>query len=130
MEKRRRRKSRGKRIRDSKSQKSKRNNATNRGSKKREALENRLVVIGISLVVLALSVVVGISSKSLEQKNHEYILKEESLMKQISAEKARADQLEHQRIYVQTKQYIEKVAKEKLGLVNPDEILVKPKQEE
>ena len=33
--------------------------------------------------------------------------------------------LEEKRVYVQTKQYIEKVAKEKLGLVNPDEIILK-----
>ena len=30
------------------------------------------------------------------------------------------------KIYVKTKQYAEEVAKEKLGLVNPDEILLKP----
>ena len=29
-------------------------------------------------------------------------------------------------MYVQTKQYVEKVAKEKLGLVNRDEVLLKP----
>ena len=39
---------------------------------------------------------------------------------------SREEQLEEERVYVQTKQYIEKVAKEKLGLVNPDEILLKP----
>ena len=40
-------------------------------------------------------------------------------------EKKRAEDLEEKRVYVQTKQYIEKVAKEKLGLVNPDEIILK-----
>ncbi len=44
----------------------------------------------------------------------------------MDEEKQRAARLEEQRVYVQTKQYIEKVAKEKLGLVNPDEILLKP----
>ena len=34
--------------------------------------------------------------------------------------------LREYRVYVQTKQYIEKVAKEKLGLVNRNEILLKP----
>ena len=53
-------------------------------------------------------------------------MKEETLQKRLEQEEQRAEQLEEQRIYVQTKQYIEKVAKEKLGLVNPDEILLKP----
>ena len=34
--------------------------------------------------------------------------------------------LEEREIYVQSKQYIEEVAKEKLGLVKKDEILFKP----
>lgn len=46
----------------------------------------------------------------------------------LAEEQERAKRLEEQRIYVQTKEYIEKVAKEKLGLVNPDEILLKPIQ--
>ena len=33
-------------------------------------------------------------------------------------------------VYVQTKQYIEEIAKQKLGLVNPDEILLKPAPKE
>ena len=45
----------------------------------------------------------------------------------MAEEEARAAQLEEYRIYVQTKQYVEKVAKEKLGLVNKDEILLKPR---
>ena len=45
----------------------------------------------------------------------------------LAQEKNRANELEEYRIYVQTKQYIEEeVAKQKLGLVKPDEILLKP----
>ena len=39
-------------------------------------------------------------------------------------------ELEEYRVYVQTKQYIEEIAKQKLGLVNPDEILLKPAPKE
>lgn len=42
----------------------------------------------------------------------------------------RARELEEYRVYVQTKQYIEEIAKQKLGLVNPDEILLKPAPKE
>ena len=41
-----------------------------------------------------------------------------NLEAQVAKEEERAKQLEEYRVYVQTKQYIEKVAKEKLGLVN------------
>ena len=46
----------------------------------------------------------------------------------MEAEEERARELEEYKIYVKTKQYAEEVAKEKLGLVNPDEILLKPAQ--
>ena len=52
-------------------------------------------------------------------------MREENLRAQVEEEKKRAEDLEEERVYVQTKQYIEKVAKEKLGLVNPDEIILK-----
>ena len=71
-------------------------------------------------------VVVNLRGASLKDKELQYQMKEETLQKRLEQEQQRAEQLEEQRIYVQTKQYIEKVAKEKLGLVNPDEILLKP----
>ena len=65
---------------------------------------------------------------SLKEKDLAYQIKEENLAKELEEEKERAEKLEEERIYVQTKEYIEKVAKEKLGLVKPDEILLKPAQ--
>ncbi len=62
----------------------------------------------------------------MREKNLEYEAREQSLRKTLASEENRAAELEEYRIYVQTKQYIEKVAKEKLGLVNKDEILLKP----
>ena len=44
----------------------------------------------------------------------------------MEEESQRKTELEEREIYVQTKQYIEEVAKEKLGLVSPGEILLKP----
>ena len=77
-----------------------------------------MAMLGITMVVLSLAVVVNIRGTSLKQRDLEYQLKEETLAKQVA--------LEEDRIYVQTKQYVEQVAKEKLGLVNKDEILLKP----
>ena len=94
--------------------------------KKRENLNNRMALIGVTLVVFSLAIAVHLKGLDLEQKDLNYRLREESLMKQVEDEKARAGELEEYRAYVQTKQYVEKVAKEKLGLVNRDEVLLKP----
>ena len=66
--------------------------------------------------------------RMLKQKQAGYQERIESLTKQVEAESKRSEQLEQYRIYVQTKEYVEKVAKEKLGLVKQDEILLKPEQ--
>ena len=94
--------------------------------KKKENLNNRMALIGITLVVLSLAVIVQTRGIDLRQKDLEYQIREEQLMAQVAAEEQRAAELEEYRVYVQTKQYIEKIAKEKLGLVNKDEILLKP----
>ena len=95
----------------------------NRRNKRRSrnSLGNRMALIGITVVVGSLAVVVHIGGTSLRERDLEYQAREQALEK----EEARAAELEEYRVYVQTKQYIEKVAKEKLGLVNKDEILFK-----
>ena len=47
-------------------------------------------------------------------------------LREKEEEEKRTAELQEYKIYVKTKQYAEEVAKEKLGLVNPDEILLKP----
>ena len=93
----------------------------------RESWSNRLAIIGITVVVLSLALIVNIKNSSMEKKVMEYQAKEESLTRQVENEQKRAAELEERRVYVQTKQYIEEVAKQKLGLVKPDEVLLKPR---
>lgn len=87
-----------------------------------------MALIGITMVVLSLAVVVNVGASSLREKDLEYQIREQNLEKEKEEENTRAAQLEEYRIYVQTKQYVEKVAKEKLGLVKKDEILLKPEK--
>ena len=94
--------------------------------KRRERWGNRMALVGVTFVVLSMAVVINTRGAELQQKTLEYQIKEENLRLQLAQEEQRAARLEEERVYVQTKQYIEKVAKEKLGLVNPDEILLKP----
>ena len=86
--------------------------------KSKNSLSNRMALIGITVVV-------HIGGASLRERDLEYQAREQALEKSLAKEEARAAELEEYRVYVQTKQYIEKVAKEKLGLVNKDEILFK-----
>ena len=82
--------------------------------------------MGITVVVLSLAVVVQIKGSSLKSIDREYEIRLENLTAQKEEEEQRALDLEEERKYVQTKEYIKEVAKEKLGLVDPDEIMLKP----
>ena len=77
-------------------------------------------------MVLSLAVVVQIKGSSLKSIDREYEIRLENLTAQKEEEEQRALDLEEERKYVQTKEYIKEIAKEKLGLVDPDEILLKP----
>ena len=77
-------------------------------------------------MVLSLAVVVQIKGSSLKSIDREYEIRLENLTAQKEEEEQRALDLEEERKYVQTKEYIKEVAKEKLGLEDPDEILLKP----
>lgn len=87
---------------------------------------NRMVILGVTVVVLSLGVVVNVKSAAMKKKDLEYQERELFLQQQYDKEVSRADELKEYQVYVQTKEYIEEVAKQKLGLVKPDEILLKP----
>lgn len=89
-----------------------------------------MAIIAVTAVVLIFALVLGVRINSLKAKEQQYIEKEQAILARVAEEEERAKTLEEYRVYIQTKQYVEKVAKEKLGLVNPDEILLRPSGEE
>ena len=91
---------------------------------KREKWANRMAVLG----VLCLAVAVNAKGSTLKKSDLDYQQKEKQLEEQVREEEERTKKLEEYKVYVKTKQFAEEVAKEKLGLVNPDEILLKPNQ--
>ena len=95
-------------------------------AQKKDKWGNRMALMGITVVVLSLAVVVQIKGSSLKSIDREYEIRLENLTAQKEEEEQRALDLEEERKYVQTKEYIKEIAKEKLGLVDPDEILLKP----
>ena len=94
--------------------------------KRSDKYEGVFAVLTVSAAIVCMAVIVNFKVSALEEKNAAYTSRLNVLEQQLQEEEDRAQELEESRLYVQTKQYIEKIAKEKLGLVNPDEIILKP----
>lgn len=77
-------------------------------------------------VVIVFCICVGARSASLKRESKELSKKQDVLENQIKDEEQRTKDLEDLEKYMQTKKYMEDVAKSKLGLVYPDEILIEP----
>ncbi|MGN0317172.1 MAG: septum formation initiator family protein [Lachnospira sp.] len=100
--------------------------------KKQKAIRHRnsvvLSMVLALLVVFALGIVLWNGKNSLEEKNREYEAEINQLNQEIEAESQRTDELAERQKYVQTKKYVEEVAKSKFGLVYPDEIIFKTRE--
>lgn len=92
---------------------------------KSRVIQHRISVLSISCVILLLGVILSVGSISLHEKNKNYKAQEDVLEAQLKEEATRAEEIEALEEYVGTDEYVEDVAKEKLGLVNPNEILFK-----
>lgn len=87
---------------------------------------NRLGVFAIFSVVMLLVCVLSVHTVQLKSTQVIYQEREAALQKELAAEQARTTELEEYRVYVQTKEYIESAARQRLGLVSPGEVLIKP----
>lgn len=77
-------------------------------------------------LVLMICGIIVYQKDNLDKKRIAYLEQDQALQEQIDAETERAEEIEERRAYVQTKKYIEDVAREKLGLVYEDEIIFDP----
>ncbi len=91
----------------------------------RKKRQNGFSVALIIMVILMLMVVITFKRYEIRNKQEEYTKKEEQLLEEIAAEEERVEDIEEYRKYTKTQKYIEEVAKEKLGLVNENEIIFK-----
>ena len=81
-----------------------------------------MMLISMILVLLVLAV----NAVSLRSRNAQYKKQEAELEAQIKEEKKRAKEVEAYEAYVKTDDYVKEIAEEKLGLVDPNEIIFKP----
>lgn len=85
-------------------------------------------ILMICMVLMFLMGALGVSSLSLYAKDNEYKEQEEELQAQIEEEEQRSEEIDEFEEYVKTDDYIKELAEDKLGLVDPDEIIFKPSE--
>ena len=91
----------------------------------RKRHQNRFSMFLVTLVVVMVMAVVAVRSVELKQKIEAKTQELQQVRDQIEAEKRRAEAIEEFAKEVQTKGYIENVAREKLGLIYEGEIIFK-----
>lgn len=82
-------------------------------------------MLGISLVVCVLLIVLMVEGQSLQKKIDENIKRQTQLQEQLDAEAARTEEIEDLQEYMKSDEYMEKIAREKIGLVKENEIIFK-----
>ena len=85
-------------------------------------------IVAITAVIILLCGMVIAHGMALKKSNDAYKVQEEELQTQIDAEKERSEEINKLKKYVGTDEYIEEVAREKLGLVKENEILFRAQQ--
>ena len=100
-------------------------NKKNQSRARKEAKRNRTAMIAIILVVCCLLSVLTVRGYQLQKKMERNRTRLSSVEKQIEDEKQRTDDITAMKEYMQTDEYIEKTAREKLGMVKDNEILFK-----
>ena len=80
-------------------------------------------MILVTAVVAMIVLVVLFKSNELRDKKAAYEKREKYLTEQIAEQERRSEEIEEYRKYTQTKQYVEDMAKSRLGLVYKDEII-------
>jgi len=103
-----------------------RSGAMRKVKKKSKQNKHKKSMLLISLILLMLSGVLGVHSITLQSRNKIYQQQESELLAQIKEQEQRAAEIAEYEAFVNTDEYVKKVAEEKLGLVDPNEIIFKP----
>ncbi|MCC8028415.1 MAG: septum formation initiator family protein [Lachnospiraceae bacterium] len=90
---------------------------------RRKKRQSRAGRISITFMVLALTAILSVQIVRLYHRDQAYQEQEALLEEQLSEEQERAGELEAQEEYIGSDEYVEDVARSKLGMVYEDEIL-------
>ena len=97
---------------------------------KRRYRQNKAGMLCISCIVLFMLIAMSTQIARLHEKNETLASEERELIKQLESEQKRQDEIASYEEYVTTPEYIEQIAKTKLGLVYPNEIIFKEQKTE
>ena len=89
---------------------------------------NSLGMLAIALVAVLLLGVLMRQSKDLQNRLTAYDTKAATLQQDIEDEQARTEEIDKLKKYMQTDEYAEEIAREKLGLVKDNETVFKKEQ--
>lgn len=89
---------------------------------------NRLGMAAIMIVAFMLLGVIYSESSGLENRVAYYNARAASLEESIEEEKARTEEIEEKKKYMETDAYVEEVARNRLGLVKDNEIVFEEKK--
>ena len=98
--------------------------------RKRKKKVNRMGKLCVSGIVFMFLIVMSIQIVKLYKEDQTYIAKEKELNEQLEDATEEQQQLADYEQYTQSQQYIEEVAKSKLGLVYNNEIVFKEQDTE
>lgn len=105
-----------------------RRNAGRRNQARVQINQNKVAMLCITFVVCVLLVVLLFEGHSLKAKIAGNDGKTAQLEQQIEEENQRTDDISGLQDYMQSDEYLEKAAKEKLGLIRDNEIIFKESQ--
>ena len=94
--------------------------------RKRTTKRSRAAICSVMAIALILIVIFAVQTKKAKEQQAEIQAKEQQIAAEIAQEEQISRELEEYRILLQSRQYIEKLARERFGLVYEDEILVRP----
>ena len=97
-------------------------------TKERASLGNRIGMMVVAAAVFVLIVVMLYRSYGMKQKISYYQRENAALEEQIVAQKERSSELDRLSEYIRSDEYVEKVAREKFGLVYPEETVIRPEE--
>ncbi|MCD7717657.1 MAG: septum formation initiator family protein [Lachnospiraceae bacterium] len=93
------------------------------GRKKQLSTGNRLGMYAIAAIIAVLLTVLLVQSRSLRTENAAYAAQVDDLQQQLQDEEVRAEEIDELSEYLNSDEYVEKLAREKLGLVYEDDVI-------
>ncbi len=93
--------------------------------KRRRKRSSALLIVGILFCAI---VVAGVGSVQALWKRGELDKREQELQVRLEEEEKRSEDLKEYEAYVNSDEYVEDVAREKLGMAYADEIILMPKE--